>query len=153
MHGVECYRFFLGVGAAFDSAGFVGPSGGHCFGESAQPPYRIRLTETEIKVDIGERTLSLVAMALKENRPHAQHINCLRQQFVWRRGVGPVPQRLELLKNISGVGVGDRLGSNAKVQTLRSVRRIFETWQLPDDIEQFLLSQSHQGPAQQRAER
>ena len=105
MHGVECYRFFLSVGAAFDCPGFVGPCSAHRFGESAQASYRIRATEAEKKVDIGERPLGLVAMALKENRPHAQHINCLRQQFVWRSGVDPAPQRLELLNNISGVGV------------------------------------------------
>ena len=61
-------------------------------------------------------------------------------------------QRLELLDNVAGVVVCDRVGRHAEVEPRDTVGRIVAARQVPDDIQKFLLGQSHQRAAEQRTE-
>ena len=79
VHGEERYRFLLRVGSSLNCAGLVGPRGCHRLGEGAQAAHSVASRQTKIEIDIGERTLGLTAMALKEKRTDAQHVYGLRE--------------------------------------------------------------------------
>ena len=93
-------------------------------------------------------------MPLKEDRPHAQHVDGLREQIVRRRAVAASAERLQLLDGrraqVDGRCVS---GVDAEVQARQAVRRILGARERPDDVEQFFLGQPDQWAAQQRAER
>ena len=71
-----------------------------------------------------------------------------------RRGrVRAALQRLKLLDDIPRERVRDRIRRDTQVEARQIVGRILFARQRPDDIEQLLLGQPYQRPAQQRAER
>ena len=121
VHGVKRHSLFLSVRAALDGACFVGPGCGHRLGEGAQAAHRKGAAERQIEIDIGERAFGLAAMALEEDRAHAQHVDRLRQEVMWRGGVDPPTQRLQLFDHVAGKGMADMLGIDAKVEPRQSV--------------------------------
>ena len=123
----------------------VRPQGAH----STQPPHGISAAETQIEIDIGERPLGL-RMPPEQDRADAQHVDGLRQQLMRRRGVRPAPQRSELLDDVSGVRMRDRLRLHIEVEPREFVLCIPGARQGPDGVEQFLLGQPHQRSPQQR---
>ena len=91
-------------------------------------------------------------MALQQDRADAQHVDGLREQCVRRGRVHPAAQGLKLLDDVSGERVRDRLRRRTEIESRQRVRCILVAGQRPDDVEQLLLGQTHQRPAQQRAE-
>jgi hypothetical protein len=79
-------------------------------------------------------------MTLKENRPHAQHVDGLRQQIVRRGGAYLQPQRLQFFDYVARIRMSHFFRSHAEVQSRQGVRRILGTRERPDDVQQFFLS-------------
>jgi hypothetical protein len=92
-------------------------------------------------------------MAQEEDRAHAQHVDRLRQKVVGCGGVDPPTLCLQFFDHAAGDGLADMLGVDAKVEPRQSVRHILRARQIPHNVEQFLLRQADQGPAQQRTGR
>ena len=92
-------------------------------------------------------------MPLKEDRPHAQHVDGLRQQIVWRGRVHLQAQRLQFLDHVARIRMGDCFRSHGEVQSRQGVRRILGARERPNDVQQLFLGQPDQWTAKQRAER
>src|SRR5438105_2314411 len=92
-------------------------------------------------------------MAVQKERPYAQDVDRLRQEIVRGRRVRLTAERLQLLKDVTGVWMSDSLRIDAEVKPGQGIGSIFGARQRPDDVEQILFAQTHERSPQESAQR
>ena len=153
MDGHDVDRLPLCIDHAFRLRSPARPVGVKIAGELPEAAHAVGARALDQRIDVGERARGLVRASRHQNCTNPQALDRFRNEQGWRGAAHAAAQIAQDRERVARDGMLDdrRIGSKAKAR--RELLRPVLLRQGRCDVEQFLLRQADQRPAQQRAQR